>query len=43
VAYDAEGKMVFVPGGREGHSELLLLSPMQADQGQQPTAEAKVR
>ncbi len=28
VAYDAERKMVIMPGGREGRSKLLLLRPM---------------
>jgi YVTN family beta-propeller protein len=42
VAYDPENKMVFLPGGREGRSAMLLLRPMQSEQDQ-PTAEAKVR
>jgi YVTN family beta-propeller protein len=32
VAYDPESKMVFLPGGREGRSAMLLLKPIQSEQ-----------
>ncbi len=36
VAYDAEKKLVFVPGGRESKSKILILKPMTS--GGQPAA-----
>lgn len=42
VAYDSEKKMVFLPGGREGRSKLLLLRPMSNNQPDDQTAEAKL-
>ena len=43
VAYDAEHKLLFFPGGREGRSKLLLLKPSGENAGTDPNAEAKLR
>ena len=45
VAYDADKKLVFVPGGREGKSKVLILKPMPSaqSQGNDKSAEAQVR
>jgi len=43
VAYDAEHKLLFFPGGREGRSKLLLLKPNGENVGTDPSAEAKLR
>ncbi len=38
VAFDPESKTVFLPGGRQGKSAMLLLRPMSAEQGQENIA-----
>ena len=43
VAYDAERKLVFFPGGREGRSKLLLLKAPGQGNEQDSSAEAKLR
>ena len=43
VAYDPENKTLFLPGGREGKSAMLLLQPMSPDQTGQENAAAKVK
>jgi YVTN family beta-propeller protein len=45
VAYDAERKMVLLPGGREGKSKLVIFRPMtlNGQAGSDEPAEAKVR
>ena len=42
VAYDAEKRMVLLPGGSEGKSKLLILRPMAAN-AQQDDTDARVR
>lgn len=41
VAFDSESNMVFLPGGREGKSAILLLRPTDAEQGAQQDIAAK--
>ena len=43
VAYDSENHIVYLPGGREGKSAMLLLRPMGADQAGQEDVAAKVK
>ena len=43
VAYDPENKTLFLPGGREGKSAMLLLQPMSPDQTGQENVAAKVK
>jgi YVTN family beta-propeller protein len=45
VAYDAEKKLVLLPGGREGKSKLIIFRAMtpQGQQGSEGPAEAKVQ
>jgi DNA-binding beta-propeller fold protein YncE len=43
VAYDAERKLVFFPGGREGRSKLLLLKAPGQGNEQDSSAEAKLQ
>jgi len=43
VAYDSENHIVFLPGGREGKSAMLMLRPMGADQAGQEDVAAKVK
>jgi YVTN family beta-propeller protein len=44
VAFDSESNMVFLPGGREGKSAMLLLRPMSSEQsGSEPAIAAKVK
>lgn len=43
VAFDAESKMVFVPGGREGRSAMMLLRPTQFEQDKTAEVEAQMR
>jgi YVTN family beta-propeller protein len=45
VAYDSERKMLFLPGGRDGRSKLLILRPVSPTQQQveSESAEAKVQ
>ncbi len=41
VAYDAEKKLVFLPGGRESKSKILIFKPM--TNGQPPTADENIQ
>lgn len=43
VAFDPESNMVFLPGGREGKSAMLLLRPMSSEQGGEQDVAAKVK
>jgi DNA-binding beta-propeller fold protein YncE len=43
VAYDAENKILFLPGGRQGKSAMLLLQPMSVEQSGQQDIAAKVK
>ena len=43
VAFDAESNIVFLPGGREGHSEMLLLRPMDSEQPGERNVAARVK
>ena len=44
VAYDPESKMVFLPGGREGRSEVLLLRPAASEkEGKEGDLAAEVK
>jgi YVTN family beta-propeller protein len=43
VAFDSESNTVFLPGGREGKSALLLLRPMSSEQSGQEDVAAKVK
>ncbi len=38
VAFDADNNIVYLPGGRQGKSAMLLLRPMSAEQGQENIA-----
>lgn len=43
VAFDSESNIVFLPGGREGKSAMLLLRPMSSEQNGQEDVAAKVK
>ncbi len=43
VAFDSQSNMVFLPGGREGKSAMLLLRPMSSDQPSEQNVAAKVK
>ena len=43
VAYDADNHIVFLPGGREGKSAMLLLRPMSLEQSGEQNVAAKVK
>lgn len=43
VAYDADNHIVYLPGGREGKSAMLLLRPMGTEQAGQKDVAAKVK
>jgi len=43
VAFDPESNMIFLPGGREGKSAMLLLRPMSAEQAGEQDVAAKVK
>lgn len=43
VAFDPDNQILFLPGGREGKSAMLLLRPMDAEQSGQQKIAAKVK
>ncbi len=43
VAFDPESNIVFLPGGREGHSEMLLLRPMDSEQQGERNVASRVK
>jgi YVTN family beta-propeller protein len=43
LAYDPSHKMLFMPGGREGRSKMVILSPISAAEQNAPTSAQKAR
>jgi len=43
IAFDPESGILFLPGGREGKSAMLLLRPMASEQSGQQNMAAKVK
>jgi hypothetical protein len=43
VAYDPARRYLFLPGGREGRSNLLILKPLDPDVAAEPAAQVAAR